>query len=51
MMINMCHMFLCLSMVNICPVFLIINEKYIYRFQIVVEETQQRLSFRSLGMC
>ena len=46
----MCHMFLCLSVVNICPVFLFINEKYIYGFQIVVDEAPQRLSFQSLGV-
>ena len=43
--------FLSLSVVNICPVYLCINEKYIYGFQIVVEEAQQWLSFQSLGMC
>jgi len=47
-MTNMCHMFLCLSMVNICPVFLCINKKYIYWFQIVVDKAPQQLSFQSL---
>jgi len=51
MMTNMCHMILCLSVVNICPVFLCINEKCIYGFQIVIDEAQQRLSFQSLGVC
>ena len=43
--------FLCLSVVNICPVFLCINEKYIYGCQIVVDEVPQRMSFQSRGVC
>jgi len=39
------HVFLCLLVI------LCINEKYIYGFQIVVDEAPQRLRFQSLGVC
>jgi len=44
------HIFLCLLMINICPVFLCIDERYIYGFQIVVGEALMRLSSHSLGV-
>jgi len=42
--------FLCLLVINICPVFLCINEKYIYGFQIVVGEALLQLSSHSLDV-
>jgi len=51
MMTNMHHLFfMFISDKCICPVFLCINEKHIYGFQIVVDEAPQRLSFQSFGV-
>jgi len=50
-MTNMCpYIFLCLLVINICPVFLCINEKYMYGFQIVVGEALLQLPSHSLGV-
>jgi len=50
-MTNMCHMFyIFISGEYMSRVFMY-KWKYIYRFQIVVDEAPQQLSFQSLGVC